>query len=193
MKAKFKVKTFLTTLAFLLILSAFILAIIQLIISMRPVKYVKYKNIVFAFRDDVKKAEKIPVYPNEKVLGQQFWDYKIQNITFLFKPDESYNKYYQLQVFELTFKLKQMYMTLRPLIIEKGFSAQPIDNLENITREEGVLKIIFVPPEHSNETIVKVSSNRIYIYWKDPRDLDLAVMKVMLSAMKYNSNYTMLA
>jgi hypothetical protein len=193
MKVKFKVKTFLTTLAFLLILSIFILAIIQLIISLRPVKYVKYKNIIFAFRDDVKAAERIPVYPNEKIVGQQFWDYKIQNITILFKPDEEYNKYYQLAAFELTYKLSQMYMTLRPLIIEKGFSAQEIENFDNITREDGVLKIILVPPEYSNQTIVKASSNRIYIHFKSPRDLDLAVIRTILCALKYNGNYTLIA
>jgi hypothetical protein len=193
MKAKFKIKTFLTTLAFLLILSAFILATIQLIISLKPVKYIKYKNIVFSFRDDVKVAEKISVYPNEKIIGQMFWDYKIQNITFLFKPDDRYNKYYQLQVFELTYKLKQMYMTLRPLIIDKQFSAQEIDNFENITREEGVLKIVFVPPEYSNQTIVKASGNKIYIYWENSRDLDLAVIKTILSALKYNGNYTLIS
>ncbi|MBU5688823.1 MAG: hypothetical protein KQA41_01175 [Candidatus Aenigmarchaeota archaeon] len=191
MKAKFKVKTFLTTLIFLLILSVVILLIIQIIINLKPVKYVKYKNIVFGFRDDVKKAEKINVYPNEKILGQQFWDYKIQNITIFFKPDDNYNKYYQLAAFELTYKISQMYMTLRPLIIEKNFSAQSIDNFDNITREEGVLKIILIPPEQSNETIIKVSSNRVYIYWENPRDLDLAVMKTILSALKYNGNYTL--
>ncbi|MBU5688121.1 MAG: hypothetical protein KQA31_01785 [Candidatus Aenigmarchaeota archaeon] len=191
MKKKFKVKTFLTTLIFLLILSVVIFLIIQIIINLKPVKYVKYKNIVFGFRDDVKKAEKINVYPNEKILGQQFWDYKIQNITILFKPDDNYNKYYQLAAFELTYKISQMYMTLRPLIIEKNFSAQSIDNFDNITREEGVLKIILIPPEQSNETIIKVSSNRVYIYWENPRDLDLAVMKTILSALKYNGNYTL--
>jgi hypothetical protein len=193
MKAKFKVKTFLTTLVFLLTLSLFILAAIQLIISLRPVKYVKYKNIIFAFRDDVRAAEKIPVYPNEKIIGQQFWDYKIHNITILFKPDDRYNKYYQLAGFELTYKLTQMYMTMRPLIIEKGFSAQEIDDFENITREEGVLKIILVPPEYSNQTIVKAASNRVYIYFKNPRDLDLAVIKTILAALKYNGNYTLIA
>jgi len=193
MKAKFKVKTFLTTLVFLLTLSLFILAAIQLIISLRPVKYVKYKNIVFAFRDDVKAAEKIPVYPNEKIVGQQFWDYKIQNITILFKPDDRYNKYYQLAGFELTYKLTQMYMTLRPLIIEKDFSAQEIDDFDNITREDGVLKIILVPPEYSNQTIVKAASNRIYIHFRNSRDLDLAVIKTILVALKYNGNYTLIA
>jgi hypothetical protein len=193
MKAKFKVKTFLTTLVFLLTLSLFILAAIQLIISLRPVKYVKYKNIIFAFRDDVRAAEKIPVYPNEKIIGQQFWDYKIQNITILFKPDDRYNKYYQLAGFELTYKLTQMYMTMRPLIIEKNFSAQEIDDFENITREEGVLKIILVPPEYSDQTIVKAASNRVYIYFKNPRDLDLAVIKTILAALKYNGNYTLIA
>ncbi|MEM5777176.1 MAG: hypothetical protein QXJ06_01880 [Candidatus Aenigmatarchaeota archaeon] len=192
MKVKFKVKTFLTSLFFLLILSILILAIIQLIISLKPVKYVKYKNIIFAFRDDVKKAEKVSVYPNEKMLGQQFWDYKIQNITILFKPDDNYNKYYLLAAFEFTYKLKQMYMTLRPLIIEKSISSKEIDNFDNINREDGILKIILIPPEKSNETIIKLSSNRVYIYWKNPRDLDLAVIKTILSALKYNSNYTLL-
>ncbi|MFH8080557.1 MAG: hypothetical protein QXO84_01620 [Candidatus Aenigmatarchaeota archaeon] len=192
MKIRFKLKTFFSTLTFLLILFIIMIAILQVIISLKPVKYIKYKNLVFAFRDDVRKAEKIKVYPNEYILGQQFWDYKIHNITILFKPDENYNKYYQLAAFELTYKLTQMYMTLRPIIIEKNFSAQEIQSFENITREENVLKIVIVPPEHSDETVVKVASNRVYIYWKSPRDLDLAVMKVILSALKYNANYTLI-
>ncbi len=192
MKVKFKVKTFLATFAFLLVLSLLLLGIMELITSLRPVKYVRYKNIIFVFRDDVRAAEKIPVYPNERIVGQQFWDYKIQNITILFKPDERYNKYYQLAAFELTYKLTQMYMTLRPLIIEKGFSAQEIESFENITREDGVLKIILVPPEYSNQTIVKAAGNRIYIHFENPRDLDLAVMKTILCALKYNGNYTLI-
>jgi hypothetical protein len=193
MKAKFKIKTFLTTLAFLFILSLLILGTIQLIISLRPVKYVRYKNIIFEFRDDVKAAERIPVYPNEKIVGQQFWDYKIKNITLLFKPDDRYNDYYQLAGFELTYKLTQMYMTFRPLIIEKDFSAQEIDDFDNITREDGVLKIILVPPEYSNQTIIKAASNRIYIHFRNSRDLDLAVIKTILVALKYNGNYTLIA
>ncbi|MCS7135010.1 MAG: hypothetical protein NZ893_01045 [Candidatus Aenigmarchaeota archaeon] len=191
MKIKTKLKTFLATLAFLLVLSLLILTLIQIIIALKPVRHVKYKNIVFEFRDDVKKAEKIKVYPNEKILGKQFWDYKIQNITLMFKPDDNYNKYYQLAAFELTYKLKKMYMSLRPLIIEKNFEAREIENFDNITREEGVLKIIFVPPQQSNETIIKVSSNRIYLHWETPRDLDLATIKIILSALKYNGNYSL--
>jgi len=193
MKAKFKIKTFLTTLTFLLILSLLILGTIQLIISLRPVKYVRYKNIIFEFRDDLKVAERIPVYPNEKIVGQQFWDYKIKNITLLFKPDDRYNNYYQLAAFELTYKLTQMYMSFRPLIIEKSFSAQEIDDFDNITRDDGVLKIILVPPEYSNQTIIKAASNRVYIHFKNPRDLDLAVIKTILVALKYNGNYTLVA
>ncbi|MCX8179263.1 MAG: hypothetical protein N3E38_00795 [Candidatus Aenigmarchaeota archaeon] len=191
MKIKTKLKTFLATLAFLLVISLLILTLIQIIIALKPVRHVKYKNIVFEFRDDVKKAEKIKVYPNEKILGKQFWDYKIQNITLMFKPDDNYNKYYQLAAFELTYKLKKMYMSLRPLIIEKNFEAREIENFDNITREEGVLKIIFVPPEQSNETIIKVSSNRIYLHWETPRDLDLATIKIILSALEYNGNYSL--
>ncbi|MCX8178646.1 MAG: hypothetical protein N3D75_02345, partial [Candidatus Aenigmarchaeota archaeon] len=90
MKAKFKVKTFITTLVFLLILSAVIMIIIQVIINLKPVHSVKYKGFPFNFRDDVKAAEKIKVYPNEKMLGNMFWDYKIQNISILFKPEQQY-------------------------------------------------------------------------------------------------------
>ncbi|MBU5689580.1 MAG: hypothetical protein QXM68_01380 [Candidatus Aenigmatarchaeota archaeon] len=192
MKAKFKVKTFIKTLIFLLILSAIIMVLIQVLINLKPVNSVKYRGLLFVFRDNVKAAERIPVYPNDKMLGNMFWDYKIQNISILFKPEQQYIGRYQANFFELAYKLTAIYKTSYPIIFEKNINASEIESFDNITREDGVLKIVYIPPTYANETIIKVSSNRIYVYAKTDRDMDLATMKIILSVMDYAGNYTYL-
>ena len=168
------------------------MVLIQVIINLKPIHSIQYKGFPFNFRDDVKAAEKITVYPNEKVLGSMFWDYKIQNISLLFKTDRNYMGLYQANFFELTYKLTIIYRMHYPLIFEKNINATEIYDFENITREEGILKIVYIPPTYANETIIKVSGNRIYVYAKTDRDMDLATIKLILSAMKYAGNYTYL-
>jgi len=151
---------------------------------------------VYVFRDDVREANRIPVYPNEDWVYDLFWDHDIKNITIMFKPmDSKTNARYGLQAFELTYKLSQMYASTpittvvisnKPqyLFFERNFTAQVIDDYENITREDDVLKIILVPPQLSDGTYVRGGGNRIFIYGKDFRGLDLATIKTILVAMK---------
>lgn len=190
MKVSLSSKKIFSQFTIILIIFAIVFALVSLFIQLKPVYSVYYKGKAFTFRQDVKTAEKVPVYPSEDTLGLAFWDYKIKNITIMFVPENKSNGYYQLEAFELTYKINQIYATMRPLIIEKNFSAQPIESYDNITREEGILKVILVPPSMSNETIVKVGGNKVFIYGRDYKGLDLATVKTILSVMKYNGNYT---
>jgi len=110
--------------------------------------------------------------------------------------DARTNGYYQVEAFELTYKLTIMYKTipytmarrdsqLQPVFLGKNFNAQPIESYENITREDNVLKIILVPPGIANDTYVRAGGNRIFIYGKNFRDFDLATIKTILVAMGY--------
>lgn len=163
----------------------------------KPVKIIYHKGYRYEFREDVKEADKIPVYPDEEILHKLFWDIDIRNISILFKPmDPRTIGYYQIEAFELTYKLTIMYKTIpytmvrrgsqvQPVFMSKNFNAQPIETYENITRENDVLKIILVPPEIANETYVRAGGNKVYIYGKDFRDLDLATIRTILVAMDY--------
>ncbi|MCX8179094.1 MAG: hypothetical protein N3D75_04690, partial [Candidatus Aenigmarchaeota archaeon] len=99
---------------------------------------------------------------------------------------------YQANFFELGYKLTLIYRMSYPIVFEKNINATEISDFENITREDGVLKIVYIPPTYANETIIKVSSNRVYVYAKTDRDMDLATMKIILSVMNYAGNYTYL-
>jgi hypothetical protein len=142
--------------------------------------YVDYFGRRFVFRDSVELANKILTYPNEKVVHELFWDPNITNITIVFKPISSINPYYVAEVFELTYKLSLMY---RLNAMNKNFGAEPIDSYENITEEKNILKIILIPPSIANETYISVDGNRIYVYAKNLKDFDLAIIKVILCAM----------
>lgn len=190
MKVSLNPKKVFSKILVIIIIFAVLFVLASVFIQLKPVYSVYYKGKAFTFRQDVKAAEKVPVYPSEDILGLLFWDHKIKNITIMFVPDNKSNSYYQLEAFELAYKISQIYATMRPLIIEKNFSAQPIESYENITREEGILKLILVPPDIANETSVKVGGNKVFIYGKDYKGLDLATVKTILSVMKYNGNYT---
>jgi len=163
----------------------------------KPVKIIYHKGQVYEFRDDIKEASKIPVYPNEEWVYDMFWDIRTGNVTILFKPmDSRTNGYYRLEVFELVNKLTTMYKTIpifvartgsdiQPVYLSKKFDAQPIESYENITRENNVLKIILVPPGIANETYVRAGGNKIFIYGKDFRGLDLATIRTILVAMEF--------
>lgn len=169
--------------------------------QLKPVKSINYHNQVYVFRDDVRKANKVPVYPNEDFVHDLFWNRRIKNITIMFKPmDSKTNARYGLEAFELTYKLSQMYASTpitkviiynktQYMFFKRNFTAQPIDDYEDITREDDVLKIILVPPQLSDGTYVRGGGNKIFIYGKDFRGLDLATIKTILVAMKkFNFN-----
>jgi len=181
----------------ILIIIFLIFLIYNLYNYFKPVKTIYHKGIKYEFRRDVKESDKIPVYPDESWLHDLFWDIKIENISILFKPmDPTTNGYYSVEAFELTYKLSMMYKTIpyligragtqtQPVFLSKNFNAQPIENYENITRENDVLKIILVPPGMANDTYVRAGGNKIFIYGKNFRDFDLATIKTILVAMDY--------
>jgi len=141
---------------------------------------IKYLGRNFYFRDDIKDAKKIDVYPDEKTVHDMFWDNNITNITILFKPLDKGNQYYSIEAFELTYKLSIMYMLNSQ---KKNFNADSVNSYDNIQSSEDVLKIALVPPLFTNNTYVEGKNNIIYIYAKDYRDFDLVTIKTILVAM----------
>jgi len=181
MKVKIKVKYIWIFLG--LVLGAFLLY--QIFNFVKPVDTIFIKGAAFSFRDDVRKALKVETFPNEGLFNELFMDYKTKNVTILFKPgNPKTNAIYQLETFEIVYKLTRYdELTKNMFRSKKVFDAQEIETYENITREEGVLKIILVPPEFSNQTRVTAGGNKIWIYGKTEKEFDLAVMKAILNVM----------
>lgn len=151
----------------------------------RPVTDIEYKGITFSFRDDVNKAQKIETNPSERFIYDMFWDYRTENITILFKAGTpKTNGLLQAEVFELVYKLTVIYKNSAfGRYGLKHINAEEIDSYDNITRSDDVFKIILVPPEFSDRTEVLGGGNKVYIYGKNNKDFDLAVIKTILIAM----------
>ena len=113
---------------FLILIIIFLIFLVYYISNYsKPVKFIYHKGQKYEFRDDVDEAQKIPVYPNEEWIHNLFWDIKIGNISILFKPmDSRTNAYYQMEVFELTYKLTLMYKIIPYTIARRGSDVQPV-------------------------------------------------------------------
>lgn len=155
----------------------------------KPIKTIFIKGVPFSFREDVRKALNVEIFPREEILHQLFSDYKIRNVTILFRPGTpETNALYQLETFEIVYKMSRYDDLTRGVFRPKRqFNAEPIDTYDNITREDTILKIILVPPEFSNQTRVTGGGNRIWVYGETNKEFDFAVMKAILSVMNVTS------
>jgi len=180
---KFKIKG--NTIRFIVIGIILVLLSYQIYQYVKPVDTIFIKGAPFSFRRDVRKALNVEIFPNEEILYDLFSNYKIKNVTILFKPGTpETNALYQLQTIEIVYKLTRYDNLMRSVFRSKiHFNAEPIDTYDNITREDTILKIILVPPEFSNQTRVTGGGNRIWIYGKTDKGFDFAVMKAILSVM----------
>jgi hypothetical protein len=194
MKFRIKLKLILV----LLIVIFIALSIPFILEKIKPVTTIVYNKNPYVFREDVREAYKISVYPDEQFVYDLLWNYRIKNITILFKPmDSPTNGLYAVEAFELTNKLSQIYATTpimkaqilnqtHNIYLKRNFTAQQIEDYSNIKREDDVLKIVLVAPQFSNKTSVLGGGNKIFIYGKDKKDFDLATIRLIEVAMKFS-------
>ena len=184
---KFKIKG--KIIRFIVIGIILILLSYQIYQYVKPVNTIFIKGVPFSFRRDVRKALNVEIFPREEILHDLFSNYKIKNVTILFKPGTpETNALYQVETFEIVYKLSRYDdLTQGMFRSKKQFNAEEIDTYDNITREDTILKIILVPPEFSNQTRVTGGGNRIWVYGETDKGFDLAVMKAILSVMNVTS------
>jgi hypothetical protein len=166
---------------YVLMIVLLVFLLVYLYQEFKPVKHVNYKGQTLYFRDDIKEASKVEVYPNEQTVYNLFWDNSIENINIIFKPLEKGSGYYMLESFELTYKLTTIYALNG---MKKEFDALYVESYGNITSSDNVLKIVLVHPQLTNKTLVEAKDNIIFIHAKDYRDFDLATIKTILIAMR---------
>ena len=102
MEIKLQKKTIFIFLGIILLLAS----LYPIYILTKPVKTIFFRGIPFSFREDVKRALEVEIFPKEEMLHDLFQNYKIKNVTILFKPGSpETNALYQVQTFEIVYKL----------------------------------------------------------------------------------------
>jgi len=175
-----KVKTSPKKVVLVVFLLLLICTSVYVYIETKPVKIIDFGGYRFEFRDDVKAADKVPLFsPSEEYPRYMFettFTPKI-DIVYLESDNSTTNSLYALAGFELTYKLS---LIGKSKGLVKIFNATPTNTTVKPEPEPGTLRILLIPPEFTDKTQVIVGENEIRIYGKNARDFDLAVIKAIL-------------
>jgi len=152
-----------------------------------PITSIYYEGQIIQFRDDLRKADKIAVYPDETQIYLDTIHPLVKNVTIAFKDaGEDENRYYILEEFEIVLKMRIAYNRLL-----KGyeglsgediptFNAVPVENYANLPGKIQNPIIALVPPKYANETAVRNEGHVTYISGRTYRDFDLATIKFLM-------------
>lgn len=179
----------------IILLCGFLVLIVSLLIYSsylsslpKPIHSVVVNGKTINFRADLRKADKIRVYPSENKLYVELMRPLVKNITIAFKPvDEKENPYYILQIIELIPKLSFAYLKEG---LEPYFNEEPlvVDSYDNITTTTYSPIIALVHPVYSNETAIRVKNHVIYLEAKNYEDFDLVTAKLLIVVLELKLN-----
>lgn len=148
----------------------------------RPVYAVEFYGTWLVFRANLKEAAKVPVYPDENSLKLAIKNPLLQNITFAFKDAGlDKNGYYIIEQFEI---INKLYLLYKIMGIKVNFSAQEIQDYQNLSASEGNLIIALVHPIYANKTSIEVKDNVIYLQGTDLKNFDMATVKLLMVALE---------
>ncbi len=157
----------------------FVLRKVQLSKS-KPLKKIIYNEEVVEFRNDLRKAKEIPVYPNDEAIREILFSNSTKEITIAFKPAEN-NSIYAIEAFEITYKLlRYVYPSYGFLPKFRGINVSSYDGLEGSKANP---LIILIHPIYSNETSVRVEDYKIFISGVTEEEFDLATIRFLMAAM----------
>ena len=151
----------------------------------------EFAGVTLNFRANLNKADKIPIYPNEKALRDVLLNDLAERIGIAYIPNEFENSFYLAASYELAYKLtiinKYYFQYAKPIVsIPLNSSADAFD----ISNEKMPI-IVLLGPSRTNITSVSVKDYVIIAGGKDfsevnrtYTDLDLAVDKILLVIMK---------
>ena len=160
----------------------------------KPICYVNYGGAVLNFRVDLRETDKVPVKPGPTDISATIGNIWVKNITIVYLPtgDSDKDKIYSIEVFEIANKLKLAMLVTN--VNDVGINAKPLSdfNTTDYTLLSGLIQhplIVIVHPAFANQTIVySTSGHVVYIEATSNHNLDLAVAKFLLSALKINYN-----
>lgn len=134
------------------------------------------------FRDDLKAANNISVYPDENSVLNAVWNPEIQNISIAFiNSSAEDNALVAVNAFEVTYKLSVGYNEFNWLGIK--FVPNIVESFENLTGSNEALVIALVPPSIANSTSVEMKDGVVYISGETQKEFDLATIKFLMAAL----------
>ena len=146
----------------------------KLYVESRPIFEIKYHGIPMKFREDIRLAKNIEVYPNETYLKSIFRNKEIRGVTIGILNYTNQTNIIGVESVEITFKLSSFYSLASIPVIIKG---KEIGSLSEISGNSTNPVIIIIPPSIANETLVRVENYTVFISGKSLKELDLATIK----------------
>jgi hypothetical protein len=153
-----------------------------------PLYSLNYHGMKISFRINLRDAKDVKVYPSENAVRDEIMNQFVDNITIVYKPNESINSHYAVEVFEIVNKLAVAYRLKFGYI--PNFNVVNVTSYENLTGSSSNPKIALVHPIYSNETSVRLDNHVIYIQgqnatsWQDQlKNFDLATVKFLMVAL----------
>jgi hypothetical protein len=156
----------------------------------KPIYRWNYYGVPIEFRVDLRKAEKVPVYPGETQVFLDTIHPLVDNVTIAFKDaGEDENPYYILEEIEIITKMTLSYTRMWAAYegsteddIPK-FDATPVDEYANLPGKIQNPIIAIVHPKYANETAVRNEGHVTYISGTTHENLDLATVKFLMIAL----------
>ena len=143
-------------------------------LSMKPITEINYFGVPMKFREDIRLARSIEVYPNETYVKSIFRSKELKSVTIGILNYTNQTNIIGVEAVEITFKLSSFYsLTSMPVII-KG---KEIGSISEIIGNSTNPVIIIIPPSIANETLVRVENYTVFISGKSLKELDLATIK----------------
>ncbi len=152
-----------------------------------PIKVWDYHGQRLSFRANLRKAENIPVYPDDDTVYQTVVSTIVRNITIAYKDSGEYS-YYATNGFEIAYKTKFYYMLLSEigLISEfeiPEFNVVTVEDYSNVTGTPQNPVIVLIGPDYADETSVIADDYVVRISGETSNKLDLATVKFLMIVM----------
>lgn len=158
-----------------------------------PITVWNYKGQLVRFRDDLRKADKIPVYPGETQVYLDTIHPLVDNVTIAFKDaGEGENGYYIVEEFEIITKMTLAYRNMlagypgKTMEDMPKFDAVHVEQYANLPGKIQNPIIALVHPKHANETAVRNEGHVTYISGKTYEEFDLATIKFLMIILDVN-------
>jgi hypothetical protein len=142
--------------------------------STKKITEINYFGVSMKFREDIRLAKSIEVYPNETYIKSIFRNKDIKGIIIGILNFTNQTNVIGVEAVEITFKLSSFYSLASLPVAIKG---KEIGSLYEISGNSTNPVIIIIPPTIANETLVRAENYTIFISGKTLKDLDLSTIK----------------
>ncbi len=151
--------------------------------SGRPITRYDWDGTEIVFRDDLRLAKNVSVYPDENSVYSWIWHPDVYRVKIAYVPTEESsadNGALATNMFEIRFKLDLAYGRQQ---WGNEFSTLELKSFENLSSANDTLIIALVRPSLSDKNGIEQNGNIVYIKGMTQKDLDLATMKFLMIAM----------